>query len=1582
MVLPDWADKLLDLIGVSWPNVDEDDYRRMADAMRAFADDVEDGTATAHQGIQALVASSGGSRATAALDAHWGMVRGEHLKSLAECGRLAATALDGVAVVIEGAKAAALVQLDILAVEVAAAQAAAPFTLGLSELGALGAAGATRAVLRRLFKEAARYAAEQVVGMALAPVEQALGAMAGDLVVQLGENAVGSRQGIDLGQTARVGRSGQDAGGEGTEGQLTLASAGGGGAGAGGSFTFDPGEYDRAAVSLTSAGGVFRDRAGGRITSARSHHGRTRGKDAIADAANAVLDKVINGIETGLKKTAGHLDQSMTRGLRQMATNHRNNDRSLADHIGGLHKPGAPNTVGPGAGGVVRPATTRTGTPGGNVSTPLRAGASGGGAGSARPASGRCTGGDPIDLISGEMLLTEVDVELPGLLPLVVARTHLSSYRCGQWFGRSWASTIDQRLEADGNGLVLATDDGMLLVYPVPLPNEPVLPDHGPRLPLTWDGTPGGEITVTDPATGRILHFAPVPAPVPGTAAASRTTLPLTRVSDRNGHRLEIDRTADGTPVAIRHSGGYRIAVDTADGRITALRLLDRVDNVPHDTGGTAGVVLRRYGYDWHGNLAEVVDALGHPARFGYDAEDRVIERTDRNGSRYRWEYDGTGRCVRGAGPDGFLSCTVAYDPTARVNLYTNSLGHTTAYHYDEHWQLAGWTDAAGYTVHRLWAGPERLIAATDALGRTTRYAYDDAGNTVSVVRADGHELRATYNDLGLPVEIVEEDGGTWRYTYDDRGNRLSSTDPLGSVTHYTYDAQGHPTAITDALGHTRHITTDAFGLPLGLSDALGHTTSVERDALGRVKALIGADGRVERFGWTPAGRPAWHERPDGTTATWEWDPEDNLVAATDPAGNISRFTFTHFHLPTSRTDPDGLRHVFRHNTELRLAGVTGPDDHTWQYTYDAVGRLIRETDFTGRTIAYRLDPTGALTARTNGAGETTTYIRDVLGRPVAEHSPEGVSTFTYDLAGCLLRSTNAATTVEHTYDLLGRKLTETINGRTTTWTYDAIGRRTERRTPSGTISAWSYDPAGRPTALSTGGHQTDFTFDATGREILRTLGPDLTLRHDWDANGRLSAQHISHRSDLLQQRNYAYRPDGFLSGIRDLTGGSRRFELTSGGQITAVHGTRWSESYAYDPTGNLVRAAHPAADPSTPVHHYDGRQLRRSGRTSYEYDANGRLIRRHTRLLDGRTRSSTYTWSSDDRLTSTTTPDGTRWTYTYDAAGRRTAKRRLDASGRIAEETTFSWDGTRLSEQTTSTGATTTWDYHCGTHRPLTQLYRRPGTDPSFHHIVTDLSGAPAELVAPDGTVTRRAPSTVWGLPLPESTDDPDTQGGVETARNADCPLRFPGQYADEETGWYYNYFRYYDPQTAQYLSHDPLGLATAPNDYAYVTNPFTIADPLGLMPSINGPGGRWMRDPNTPVINHNRDTEYPGSYRQPTHDAMATQWTEEGVAQRGVPVYPAGHPSAGSRIPRDQLNWFDSNGNPIPSDQLTYEHLHPVVEHWNQTGYNSDRATRNDYYNDTNNMVPMTRSQNSSGGGRMTATYRQDTGPNYNCS
>ncbi|AJP01930.1 hypothetical protein TU94_10835 [Streptomyces cyaneogriseus subsp. noncyanogenus] len=220
VVLPDEAAWVLDLIGVEWPNVDEDDYRDMADGLRSFASQVRDGRDATKSVVREFLENNEGL-ATVAFEQHWGKVSDIHLERLAEAADLGAMALDGAATAVAGAKVAAIVQLGILAAEIIAAQAAAPFTLGLSEIGALGATQATRVVVRRLLKEAEHLLVEELMAVATGPVFSALGGMAADLVIQVGANAVGVQDGYSPGKTLRAGGEGLSDGLDAVGGTLT-----------------------------------------------------------------------------------------------------------------------------------------------------------------------------------------------------------------------------------------------------------------------------------------------------------------------------------------------------------------------------------------------------------------------------------------------------------------------------------------------------------------------------------------------------------------------------------------------------------------------------------------------------------------------------------------------------------------------------------------------------------------------------------------------------------------------------------------------------------------------------------------------------------------------------------------------------------------------------------------------------------------------------------------------------------------------------------------------------------------------------------------------------------------------------------------------------------------------------------------------------------------------------------------------------------------------------------------------------------------------------------------------------------------
>ncbi|KOG28008.1 MULTISPECIES: putative T7SS-secreted protein [Streptomyces] len=1021
---------------------------------------------------------------------------------------------------------------------------------------------------------------------------------------------------------------------------------------------------------------------------------------------------------------------------------------------------------------------------------------------------------DPIDIATGRMLLPQTDITLPGSLPLVFRRTFDSSRRSGRWFGPAWSSTVDQRLEIDSEGVVFSCDEGSLLAYPHPAPGVPVMPTHGRQWPL--DRVEDG-YTITDPDSGTVRHF----------VDHSHDLALLAQIDDRNGRWITFEHDAAGAPTAIVHHGGYHLKLTTGEGRVTALHLAGAAAD------GSDQEILR-YGYT-DGHLTEVTNSSGRPLRFGCDEHGRITSWTDTNGSRYDYVYDDRDRCTYQSGANGHLEATFTWDDIdpatgLRVTTFTDGLGNTERHLINDRAQVVAEIDALGAVTRFEYDSRNRLLSRTDPLGHVSRSAYDEHGRMTVAERPDGRRARAEYDDLGFPIRIVGTDGNVTHQTFDERGNRTSVTDPLGARTEFAYDESGRLTSVTDPLGATTHLVLDSRGLPCEVTDPLGATTRYEHDAFGRTVRVTDPLGAVTQLEWTVEGRPSRRTAPDGTTESWTYDGEGNCLSHTDAMGATTRFTYTDFDLLTSRTGPDSVRYEFSHDTNLRLTRVTNPQGLTWDYAYDPAGRLVTETDFDGRALSYGYDAAGGLSSRANGLGETIRFDRDALGRIVRKNAEGAVSTYEYDVFDQLAAAACPDATLHRLRDRYGRLVSETVNGRTLSFTHDAVGRRTGRTTPGGSTSTWSYDAAGRRTELTSSGRTLTFAHDAVGRETSRRIADFAVLTTSFDPMGRLSSQEVTDgTSRRLQHRAYTYRADGGLVGITDDLSGTRRFDLDGTGRVTAVHADAWTERYAYDEAGNQTEASWPSTHPShstTGARTYRGTRITTAGSVRYEHDAQGRTVLRQKTRLSRKPDTWRYEWDTEDRLTSVTTPDGTIWRYSYDPLGRRISKQ----SG--LEAVHFTWDGNTLCEQTTA-DVTLTWD-HAGP-RPLSQTERRTGpdsTDERFFAIVTDLIGAPTELVDESGDLAWRTRMSLWGT----TTWNRDA--------TAYTPLRFPGQYFDPESGLHYNYFRYYDPESARYLSGDPLGLTPDPNPVSYVHNPHTWGDPLGLAPCEDFAPGKTLGD------------------------------------------------------------------------------------------------------------------------------------------
>ncbi|MFB6855959.1 DUF6531 domain-containing protein [Streptomyces sp. NPDC056341] len=1401
--IPGWLDEILDFIGINFPNVDEDDYREMADAMREFAEKFEGHGGDAHKAFSRILSSSEGW-AVDSMEKHWNQIKASHLEKLPELARLFADACDVLAEIIEWMKHKAEAELAIMAGSVGLSIGLAWVTGGLSAI--LGAAEiqAMRQVVKRIVDEAVDRIVDEVISKLTEPVNAKLEAMVEDMVLDLADGAFHMPP-----------ANGGAGGGHGGKGGMHLDSAGDAGTGPDKVTRINHVEFEDGAGKVSRHGSDMHTAASDPLGRVKGAFGRSKGRDPFTKAFDSVLHGAIKGSEKALKKISTHITETVPERVKGASRTHKGKDHDVRDKVNAIT---GGKKDGDGKGGVrtrINDSVKRL--PDSTKDAWDRA------RDKAIALGQRRCKTDPVDVASGEMVLNQTDLTLPGVLPLALERTHISGYHYGHAFGPSWASTLDERLELSGSGAVWARPDGSLLAYPR-LPREDgeeVLPLEGERIPLTYAGQSAlGDITyvTADVRSGLTRRFV-------GNPYSSGSLYWLSDVEDRNGNGVQFLRDAQGLPSTVLHEGGYRVRVtrDPELGRVTAL-----------DVETPEGQVrVTSFGYDGHHRLAGVSGARDVPLRFTYDDENRVTSWTDRNGHTYGYVYDAAGRVVETVGPDGALSSHFEYDTAARETRFTDSAGAVTVTRLNALGQTVSETDPLGSTVHFEWDRYDNLLARTDELGHTSRFTYDESGNLRTIAYPDGRHASTTYNALHLPETITGPDGSVWRQHFDDRGNRTAMIAPDGTSTTFTYDASGALTTARFPNGATETRTNDQTGLVLSVSDGHGATYAVRRDPFGRPLESTDPAGSVTRMEWTADGWLTRRTAADGTSERWTYDEEGNCLTHTGPTGGVTRFEYTWFDLLAARTGRDGARYKFAYDTELRLTGVTDPQGRTWSYRYGPSGLTESQTDFDGRTTTYEYDAARRLVARTTPLGQRVAFTFDAVGN-VLEKDAAGVLTrYTYDAADQLIGAVSPTSSLSLERDVMGRLFTETVDGHSMRFGYDAHGELVSRTTPTGAVTSYRYDTAGNRTRVDLAGHPLDFTHDVLGRETARTLGPahaPVTLASRWDALGRLAARSLTTARGPLRDRSYSYRADGFLTRVAERHDGTDQlFELDLAGRPVGVTAGDWAERYAYDDAGNQTDAHWPDAARSTGSRGeraYEGTRLLAADGLRYEYDGAGRVVLRQKRRLSRKPDTWRYAWDAEDRLVSCTTPDGTEWRYTYDAVGRRTAKHRMAADGSGAVATVrFAWEGTQLAEETDSTtGVTLTWEYEG--LQPMSQLERRIPADAAQHEvdsrffaIVTDVIGTPTELVGEQGDIAWYKRSTVWGI----TTRNRDAQ--------AHTPLRFPGQYADPETGLHYNLNRHYDPETARYVSADPLGLVPAPNPAAYVVNPFTFMDPEGLV-------------------------------------------------------------------------------------------------------------------------------------------------------
>jgi uncharacterized protein YukE len=178
--LPSQVADFLQVIGINWPQVNEDKVREFAGHVRDFAHNIESAHGDATATLRQLGADYQG-RSYEMLVSKWAALSQQHMTVLTDACGVLATALDVAAGVIVGMKGEAIGELIGMAVAFFADQAAAVATFGLAEAAIpLIEEGAERLV-DFLTQQLVQYITGKVIEAALTPllnlVEKAVSGM-------------------------------------------------------------------------------------------------------------------------------------------------------------------------------------------------------------------------------------------------------------------------------------------------------------------------------------------------------------------------------------------------------------------------------------------------------------------------------------------------------------------------------------------------------------------------------------------------------------------------------------------------------------------------------------------------------------------------------------------------------------------------------------------------------------------------------------------------------------------------------------------------------------------------------------------------------------------------------------------------------------------------------------------------------------------------------------------------------------------------------------------------------------------------------------------------------------------------------------------------------------------------------------------------------------------------------------------------------------------------------------------------------------------------------------------------------------
>ena len=322
--------------------------------------------------------------------------------------------------------------------------------------------------------------------------------------------------------------------------------------------------------------------------------------------------------------------------------------------------------------------------------------------------------------------------------------------------------------------------------------------------------------------------------------------------------------------------------------------------------------------------------------------------------------------------------------------------------------------------------------------------------------------------------------------------------------------------------------------------------------------------------------------------------------------------------------------------------------------------------------------------------------------------------------------------------------------------------------------------------------------------------------------------------------------------------------------------------SYSYDSFGNITETERPNSAGVTVKNTYSYENSSwRDLLTAYNghtitYDKIGNPLS----YYNGR--SYTLRWEMGRQLLSSQVNSRTVY-YDYNKDGMRIKK---NVSGRYTDR--YILDGSKvIGMERTKSGSSVKDVYHFMYDEMgniwLALCYIGGSTTPVRYYYRTNAQGDVKQIVDSNYNVVAYYAYDAWGklLAVLDGNDNPITDSSHFANVN---PFRYRGYVYDTETGFYYVYSRYYDPEIGRYLNADSViagvgGSVQGYNLFAYCfNNPVNMSDSSGHWPQWIKDAASWVNNNIIqPVKNFFSSSKQSNVVNASSHDANRRPYTGE---------------------------------------------------------------------------------------------------------